>query len=201
MRLVKIDLYSLWSFIVGLTSPLLDPSRGSTWPLTSMIGINENFNFIQQLPPLSLIEILILPLGLCFPFQQASLPLWHQWKRVTSFNNITLPIAKHYCFAEDEPDQNGKEVTPNCCRRYSKVSLGRGLVKISTICSFVPIYSNLMFFFVTFFQRKWNLIGICLVLECITGFLEMLIALMLSHRIRTDHHVLLICLAKFVSPK
>jgi hypothetical protein len=50
--------------------------------------------------------------------------------------------------------------------------------------SFVPMNSNLIFFCVTRSRRKWNLIGTCLVLECITGFLEMFIALVLSHSIR-----------------
>ena len=74
-------------------------------------------------------------------------------------------------------------MTPNFSRRYSKVSLGRGLVKMFAVCSFVPIYSNLIFFYVTCSWRKWNLIGICLVLECITRFLEILMALVLWHRI------------------
>ena len=37
-------------------------------------------------------------------------------------------------------------------------------------CSFVPTYSILMFFSATYSSRKWYLIGMCFVLECITGF-------------------------------
>jgi hypothetical protein len=57
------------------------------------------------------------------------------------------------------------------------LSLGRGLVKIYAICSFVPMYSNLIFFYGNHSRRKWKLIKICLVLECITGFLDIIIAL------------------------
>ena len=74
-------------------------------------------------------------------------------------------------------------MTPNFSLRYSKVYLGRGLVKMYATCSFSLIYSNLIIFYVTCSQRKWNLIGMCLVLECITGFLEILMALVLSHKI------------------
>lgn len=54
---------------------------------------------------------------------------------------------------------------------------------MSAICSFISIYSSLMFFFVTYSLRKWNLMGICFVLECITGFVDMFIALVLSQSI------------------
>ena len=77
----------------------------------------------------------------------------------------------------------GEGITPNFCLRYSNVSLGRGLVKMSTICSFVSTYSSLMFFSVTYSLRKWNLMGMCFVLECITRFLDMFITLVLSHNI------------------
>jgi hypothetical protein len=48
----------------------------------------------------------------------------------------------------------GAETTPSFYRRYSKSSLGRGLVKISAIFSFVPTYSTLMFFSTTYSRRK-----------------------------------------------
>ena len=74
----------------------------------------------------------------------------------------------------------GEEITPNFCLRYSKVSHGRGLVNMSAIYSFVSTYSNLIFFYVTCSLWKWNLTGMCFVLECITRFLDMFIALVLS---------------------
>ena len=64
----------------------------------------------------------------------------------------------------------GEGITLNFCLRYSNVSLGRGLVKMSAICSFISTYSSLMFFSVTCSLRKWNLMGMCFVLEFITGF-------------------------------
>ena len=77
----------------------------------------------------------------------------------------------------------GEGITPNFCLRYSNVSLGRGLVKMSTICSFVSTYSSLMCFFVTCSLRKWKLMGMCFVLKCITGFLDIFIELVLSQNI------------------
>ena len=67
--------------------------------------------------------------------------------------------------------------------RYLNVSLGKGFVKMSAICSLVSTYSILMFFSITCSLRKWNLMETCLVLECITGFLDMFIALVLSQSI------------------
>ena len=75
---------------------------------------------------------------------------------------------------------------PNCWRRYSNVVVGRGLVKISASCSVVGTYSNLTTLSRTCSLRKWNLIGICFVLECITGFFEILIALVLSQNMGID---------------
>ena len=51
---------------------------------------------------------------------------------------------------------------------------------MSAICSFVSIYSNLTTFWDTCFLKKWYLIGIWFVLECITWFLDMFIAFVLS---------------------
>ena len=50
---------------------------------------------------------------------------------------------------------------------------------MSATCSFVPTYSTMMFFSTTCSRRKWYLIGMYLVLECITGFFEILMALVL----------------------
>ena len=88
----------------------------------------------------------------------------------------------------------GEWITPNFYLRYSKASLGRGLVKMYAIYSFVSTYSNMIFFSVTCSLRKWNLMGMCLVLECITRFLDMFITLVLS-----QNHTLLVCLPMFAS--
>jgi hypothetical protein len=77
----------------------------------------------------------------------------------------------------------GGEITLSLWRRYSKDSRGSGFVKMSTTCSFVPTYSTLMFFSITYSYRKRYLIGMCFVLECITGFFEILMALILSQYI------------------
>ena len=56
-------------------------------------------------------------------------------------------------------------------------------------------YSNLTFFSSTCSRRKWCLIGMCLVLECITGFFEILMALLLSHRMEMggEHLIWISC--------
>ena len=123
----------------------------------------------------------------CSPSHHAHflfLPLWHQWKRELPLM-ISPPLcsccATHNCFSvESYVDPFGEETTPNLCQRYSKVSLVRSLVKIYAIYSFIPMYSNLMFLFVTCSHRKWNLIGIWFVLKCLIGFLDMFIVLVLS---------------------
>ena len=55
-------------------------------------------------------------------------------------------------------------MTPNFYLRYSKFSLGKGLVKMSTTYSLVLIYSNLIFFSCDLFPKKvkldWNVLGI-----------------------------------------
>ena len=74
-------------------------------------------------------------------------------------------------------------MTPIFLRIYSNASHGRGFVKISEIFSFALTYSNLILCLETCSWRKWYLIGICLVLECITRFFERLMALVLSQKI------------------
>ena len=64
----------------------------------------------------------------------------------------------------------GLEINPSLWQRCSKASRGSGFVKISATCSFVPTYSTLMFFSATCSCRKWYLIGMCFILECITRF-------------------------------
>jgi hypothetical protein len=70
---------------------------------------------------------------------------------------------------------------PNFCMIYSNVSLGRVFVKISTICLCVPIYSSLTFCYVACSLKKWYLIGMCFVFECISRFFEMFIEMVSSH--------------------
>jgi len=77
----------------------------------------------------------------------------------------------------------GVEITPSLWQRYSKASLGSDFVKITATCYFVPTYSTLMFFSATCSCRKWYLIGMFFILECITGFFEILIALVSSQYI------------------
>ena len=82
-----------------------------------------------------------------------------------------------------EIQHDDASTTPSLCLRYSKASLGNGLVRISATCSLEGTYSNLTFCSSTCSRRKWYLIGMCLVFECMTRFFEMLIALVLSHKI------------------
>ena len=143
-----------------------------------------------------------------FPCHHAlflSLPLWHQWQRELPLM-ISLPLcsccATHNIFStKSYADLFGEETTPSLYLRYSKVSLGRGLVKIYAICFFVPMYSNLVFFSVTYSRRKWILIWICFVLEFITRFLQMFIELVLSQSTKWAHHISLVCLATFASSR
>ena len=78
------------------------------------------------------------------------------------------------------------EMTPNFPLRYKNASLGNGLVNMSAIYSFVWTYSNLISLSCTSSLEKWYFIAICLVLECITGFFDMLIALVLSQNMTTS---------------
>ena len=58
----------------------------------------------------------------------------------------------------------------------------KGLVNKSASWSLVPTCSSTMHLFSTSSLMKWWRMSICLVLECWTGFLEILIALMLSQK-------------------
>ena len=88
--------------------------------------------------------------------------------------------------ADEIQQQDEASTTPSFCLRYSKVSLGKGLVSISATCSLEGTYSNLTFCSSTCSLIKWYLIGICLAFECMTRFFEMLIALVLSHKMEID---------------
>ena len=71
--------------------------------------------------------------------------------------------------------------TPNSLLSSKNLSLGRALVKISANWCKVSTYSIWQSPFWIWSLRKWCLISICLVLECIIGFLVKFIALVLSH--------------------
>ena len=145
-----------------LSTPLISIFSSNIAILTSMTIC------VQQSPPLLLMAIFF-----------CSLPLWHQLQR----NAYELPLSNFFPCPATSLWMNlsdDKEITPIFWRRCSNASRGRGFVKISTICSLELIYSKMMFCSATRSRRKWYLIGMCLVLECITGFLMRLIALMLS---------------------
>ena len=115
----------------------------------------------------------VLPLNLCHSiFNQPA----NQQMYTYTPNELCVQPSKKI-------QQDDASTTPSFCLRYSKVSLGNGLVSISATCSLGGTYSNLTFCSSTCSRRKWYLIGMCLVFECITGFFEMLIALVLSHKI------------------
>jgi hypothetical protein len=135
-------------------------------------------------------------LSLCFPTSSHTLLLWNQWKGI-NFLGDTPPICKLWIILLNFslPSVSSCKsmiyikiiqnfLIPSFYRRYSKVSLGRGLVKMYAIFYFVPMYSKLIFFSVTCSRRKWYLSGMCFVLECITGFFEILIVLVWSQNIR-----------------
>ena len=130
---------------------------------------------------------------LMFSAYNESLPLCHQWKRYLSIwgfspwlncllygassctsKTYNISIQKHSFWSRNNSDSLAKIL---------KFFHGSGFVKMSATCSFVPTYSTLMFFSATCSYRKWYLIGMCFVLECITGFFEILIALALSQYI------------------
>ncbi len=95
----------------------------------------------------------------------------------------SLCTSKTYKISIQKAFIFGVEITPSLWKRYSKASRGSGFVKMYATCFFVPTYSNQMFFSATCSHRKWYLIGMCLVLECINGFFEILMALVLSQYI------------------
>lgn len=79
----------------------------------------------------------------------------------------------------------GRKLLQDFVADIQKVSLASGLVKISAIYTFVPTYSSFLFFSVACSHRKWYLIRMCFILECITRFLDILMALVLSQSIET----------------
>ena len=106
-------------------------------------------------------------------------------RHVYAYIPFVTCVYQLFCRTVKLQQQYEASTTPSFCLRYSKVSLGSGFVRISAACSLEGTYSNLTFFSSTCSRRKWYLIGMCLVFECMTGFFEMLIALVLSHKIET----------------
>ena len=99
-----------------------------------------------------------IPLRSCFlylPCSYFSPPL-----ELMEQGTSVMLLLSYSCVVEDRSIQLGDSMTPNFSLRYSKVSLGIGLVKISTTCSFVPIYSNLIFFnlFLKKVKLDWNVL-------------------------------------------
>ena len=120
-----------------------------------------------------------------FPFG-ADPPNWLVW-----YPNLKCPLyGASSCTSKTYKTSIhfGVEITPSLCKRYSKASRGSGFVNISSTCSFVPTYSTLMFFSATCSHRKWYLIGMCFVLECITEFFEYWLRLYCHNRLEWDHH-------------
>ena len=76
-------------------------------------------------------------------------------------------------------------MTPSLPLRYKNASLGNSFVNLSAICSFVFTYSNLTSLSCTNSLKKCYFITMCFVLECITGFFDMLIVLVLSQYMTT----------------
>lgn len=128
-----------------------------------------------------------LPLKLDMVFSDVKLlPLWHQWQIILPLNHCSLLFHKSHMMISYHhlPKWIHLEVgfiTPICCLTYSNSSLSSGLVNISASFSLVATYSSLKILVATHSLKKWNLIGICLVFECMTGILEMLMAFVLSY--------------------
>ena len=74
---------------------------------------------------------------------------------------------------------------PNSLLKFKFFSWIRGFVKMSAICFSVLMKINCKLFLATSSLRKWCLISMCFIFECWIEFLDKLIALVLSHRIRT----------------
>jgi hypothetical protein len=91
-------------------------------------------------------------------------------------------------------------MTPIFFLRYSNVCLGRGFINMFDISSLVGTYSNLTTLSFTCSLKNWYLIGICFIFECITGFFEMLIALVLSLSIEIGFlcSILMSCSVSFI---
>ena len=117
--------------------------------------------------------------------------------------SLSLKICKYDMAVEHHFDNKNVrdyiQQTPNCSLIFSNYCRGKGLVNISAIWQCVLTYSSLIVLFKTCSLRKWNLIGICFVFECRTGFLEMLMALVLWQKIGIGSHKWHVYLLAFVS--
>ena len=109
----------------------------------------------------------------------------HLWNSRTEFNLLKLGSS----------DLRGRDNS----QLLSEInaSLGRGLVNILATCSLEGTYSNLTFCSSTCSCRKWYLIGMCLVLECITGFFDILMAFVLSEKMEIGGENLIWMSCKF----
>jgi hypothetical protein len=87
--------------------------------------------------------------------------IWYRQKNATCICTSTLPAEA----------QKGK-MTPSSPRKQANVARSKGLVRISASCFSFGIWTR----------------SICLVLECSTGFLATLMALVLSHMRGTWEH-------------
>lgn len=74
---------------------------------------------------------------------------------------------------------------PKRVRSLTNTSPDKGSVKMSVNWSSNLQNSNSTLPFSTLYLRKWCLISICFVLKCQTGILEILVAHVLSQRMRT----------------
>jgi hypothetical protein len=87
------------------------------------------------------------------------------------------------------PNRSSKrKTTPKYPRKRANVAWSKGLVRISVSCFSIGTWMRSMFPFSTLSLRKWYLTSMCLVLECSTGFLATLMALVLSHMRGTWEH-------------
>ena len=86
------------------------------------------------------------------------------------------PRLIHFCIFYSDV---GRGITLSIPHKYSKISLGRGLVNIYAIYSLVLTYSIFISFSTTFSLNMWYLIEMCLVFECNTRFLDIFNVLVL----------------------
>ena len=110
------------------------------------------------------------------------------WWVVTNQNNLTSRITKlnNSSFklnAISTQFISISEQSPNSPHSFQKTSNLSGLVITSANCSHVPQCTNSTVPAFVSSQRKWKHTSMCLLQPCITGFLESLMAELLSQRI------------------
>ena len=89
--------------------------------------------------------------------------------------------------SSQKPTQEIKH-TPSSPRKRVKVAWSSGLVKISASWFWVDTWIKLILPFSTLSLKKWYLTSMCFVLECRTGFLATIMALVLSQKSGTWVH-------------